>query len=52
MSGSGTIEIVTPDQKEGEGLVHHLKPGDFYALDGNERHFLRASDDEDMRVVW
>lgn len=123
VEGEGEIEIVTPDQREGEGVVHQLKTGSvrgrgikrssarhyrsldggpaaahqslqvhviafacardivltpfrhnvmlnaslpsltcvatpasasspqFYGLDGNERHFLRASPDGDMRVV-
>ena len=51
-SGTGTVEVVTEDQKEGEGTVYPLAPGTFYGLDGNERHFVRASDDGDMTVTW
>lgn len=51
VKGSGEIEIVNPDQKEGEGVVHKLEPWTMYALNGQERHFLRASPDEDMHVV-
>ena len=51
-SGTGTVEVVTEDQKEGEGTVYPLAPGTFYGLNGNERHFLRASDDGDMKVAW
>ncbi|KAA0160379.1 hypothetical protein FNF31_04187 [Cafeteria roenbergensis] len=42
-AGEGEIEVVTPEQSEGEGTVYKLGPGDFYGLDGHERHFLRAT---------
>lgn len=42
-AGEGEIEVVTPEQSEGEGKVYELKPGTFYGLDGHERHFLRAT---------
>uniref|UniRef100_A0A7S1CQ62 L-2,4-diaminobutyric acid acetyltransferase n=1 Tax=Bicosoecida sp. CB-2014 TaxID=1486930 RepID=A0A7S1CQ62_9STRA len=51
MKGSGTIELVNEDQKQGEGTLHHLNEGSMYCLNGNERHFLRASDDGDMVAV-
>lgn len=41
--GEGEIELVGPDQKEGEGIVHKLAPGTMYGLDGQERHYLRAT---------
>jgi len=50
--GHGTIEVVTEDQKKGEGKVYELAPGTFYGLDKNERHFVCASEDGDMKVVW
>lgn len=52
IKGSGEIELVNENQKEGEGKVIKLKPFDCYALNGQERHFLRASPDEDMEVIW
>lgn len=48
--GEGEIEVVGPDQKEGEGKVYKLAPGSFYGLDGHERHFLRATKG-DMQVA-
>lgn len=38
----GKAEIVELD---GEGAVHHVEPGVMYALDGHERHLLRAITD-------
>jgi L-ectoine synthase len=49
-AGEGEIEVVGPDQKEGEGKVYKLGPGTFYGLDGHERHFLRATKG-DMEVA-
>ena len=52
VQGEGEIELVNEDQKEGEGVVHKLKAGTMYALNGQERHFLRASADGDMHAIW
>eukprot|EP00020_Sapocribrum_chincoteaguense_P006583 CAMPEP_0170751212 /NCGR_PEP_ID=MMETSP0437-20130122/11335_1 /TAXON_ID=0 /ORGANISM="Sexangularia sp." /LENGTH=172 /DNA_ID=CAMNT_0011090241 /DNA_START=113 /DNA_END=631 /DNA_ORIENTATION=+ len=51
--GSGTIELVGPGQKQGEGTVHKLEPGTAYALDdpAADRHYLSASTEGDMHVV-
>lgn len=38
----GSAEIVELD---GDGAVHEIKPGVMYALDGHERHLLRAISD-------
>ena len=48
VKGSGEVELVEGGQMEGEGKTFPLKPGTFYALDKQDRHFLRASRDEDM----
>ena len=37
--------------QEGEGVVHKLGPGTVYALNGQERHFLRATKG-DIHCVW
>ncbi len=48
--GEGTIELVEPGQEQGQGVVHHLKPGTMYVLNGQERHFLSATKG-DLKVV-
>lgn len=50
VAGEGEIEVVEPHQREGEGVVTKLKPFTMYALNGHERHFLRATKG-DMHVV-
>eukprot|EP00499_Haloplacidia_sp_CaronLabIsolate_P002577 CAMPEP_0196780102 /NCGR_PEP_ID=MMETSP1104-20130614/7121_1 /TAXON_ID=33652 /ORGANISM="Cafeteria sp., Strain Caron Lab Isolate" /LENGTH=190 /DNA_ID=CAMNT_0042150293 /DNA_START=11 /DNA_END=583 /DNA_ORIENTATION=+ len=49
--GAGEIEVVEPGQKEGEGKVYKLDVGTCYALNGQERHYLRAYKDADMHVI-
>jgi len=39
----GEIEVL-PD-----GLTYQIRPGTLYALDGHEKHLLRAS--EEMRMI-
>lgn len=51
MHGHGQIEVVTPEQKQGEGKVYQLKPGDSYLLDNHDRHFLSAAPGDDLHVV-
>ena len=51
IQGSGTIEVVTPHQKQGEGTLHKLEPGTAYALNENDRHYLTANAQEDMHVI-
>lgn len=43
IEGSGEIELVE------NGKVYPIQKGTMYALDGNEKHYLRAN--EDMRMV-
>ena len=43
IEGSGEIELVD------NGKIYPIKKGTMYALDGNEKHYLRAK--EDMRMV-
>ena len=51
--GSGTLELVEPGADQGTGVVHELKPGTAYLLNepATDRHFLSASDHEDLEVV-
>jgi L-ectoine synthase len=44
ISGSGTVEDTA-------GNVIKLRPGTLYALNNHERHYLRASDHEDLELV-
>ena len=44
ISGEGEIELA------GSGKVYPIKPGTLYALDGHEKHFLRAIG-SDMRMI-
>ena len=46
MDGVGELE----DLDNGE--VHEIRPGTFYALDGHERHYLRAKTDLRMMCVF
>jgi len=43
IEGSGEVELVD------SGVVHPIEPGTLYALDGNEKHYLRAR--TQMRMV-
>jgi L-ectoine synthase len=43
IDGEGEIEDVD------NGEIHHIEPGILYALNGHERHYLRAS--SDMRLI-
>jgi L-ectoine synthase len=45
VSGRGDIEDLAT------GAVHPIAPGTVYALDRHDRHTLRASADEDMRLI-
>lgn len=45
VSGRGDVEDLAT------GAVHLIAPGTVYALDHHDRHTLRASADEDMRLV-
>jgi L-ectoine synthase len=45
VSGRGDIEDLAT------GAVHLIAPGTVYALDRHDRHTLRASADEDMRLI-
>ena len=49
--GTGTIEVVQPGQKRGEGVSYQLAPGSAYALDKHDRHYLSAGPDQDLEVV-
>eukprot|EP01138_Halocafeteria_seosinensis_P014747 gb/GECG01015055.1/.p1 GENE.gb/GECG01015055.1/~~gb/GECG01015055.1/.p1 ORF type:complete len:146 (+),score=7.32 gb/GECG01015055.1/:1-438(+) len=49
--GKGEIELVEPDQREGEGVVYPLRPGTLYCLNEHDRHFLRATSG-DLHVCW
>ncbi|PZP28637.1 MAG: L-ectoine synthase [Kocuria rhizophila] len=42
--GSGNVE-------DTGGNVYEVTPGVVYVLDGNEAHYLRASDHEDLELV-
>ncbi|MFY1673573.1 ectoine synthase [Plantactinospora sp. WMMB334] len=44
IKGSGTVE-------DTEGNVVELRPGVLYALNNHDRHYLRASDDEDLELI-
>ena len=46
MDGEGELEVL-PD-----GPVHPIRRGTFYALDGHERHLLRATSDLRMACVF
>lgn len=52
------LEAVYCIEGEGEledldnGVTHEIRPGTFYALDGNERHYLRAKKDLRMMCVF
>lgn len=39
-------------QEVGKETVHPIRPGTFYALDGHEKHFLRAHTDLRMICVF
>ncbi len=43
ISGSGEIETL------GDGTIYPISPGTLYALDGHEKHLLRAT--EEMRMI-
>ncbi|MBO8172945.1 MAG: ectoine synthase [Bacillaceae bacterium] len=43
VEGEGEIEVL------GEGKIYPIKPGTMYALDGHEKHYLRAK--KQMRMV-
>ncbi|MEN3364650.1 MAG: L-ectoine synthase [Burkholderiales bacterium] len=45
VEGSGEVELVP------SGEVFRIEPGTIYALDKNDRHWLRADPGADMRVV-
>ncbi|KOP68452.1 L-ectoine synthase [Bacillus sp. FJAT-18019] len=45
IEGEGEIEVVQ------ENKTYPIKPGTMYALNGNEKHFLRAHSNSDMRMV-
>lgn len=44
IGGSGEVEDM-------QGNVFPIKPGDIYVLDQHDKHFLRASADEDLILV-
>jgi L-ectoine synthase len=44
IGGSGIVE-------DTDGNVVNLKPGVLYALNNNDRHFLRADPDEDLELI-
>ncbi len=44
IGGSGIVE-------DTDGNVVNLKPGVLYALNNNDRHFLRAAPDEDLELI-
>lgn len=52
------LEAVYCIEGEGEledldnGVTHEIRPGTFYALDGHERHYLRAKKDLRMMCVF
>lgn len=43
IAGEGEVEVLP------EGRVHRIAPGTLYALDGHEKHLLRAR--EEMRMI-
>lgn len=45
IEGEGEIETVE------DGKVYPIKPGTLYALNGHEKHYLRAFEGKDMRMV-
>lgn len=44
IGGSGEVEDM-------DGTVYPIKPGDIYVLDKHDKHFLRASKEEDLILV-
>jgi len=46
MGGEGELEDLD------NGVTHEIRPGTFYALDGHERHYLRAKSDLRMMCVF
>lgn len=46
IAGRGELEVVET------GVVYPIRPGTFYALDGHEKHFLRAHEDLRMMCVF
>jgi L-ectoine synthase len=46
IGGTGELEDL------GNGVTHEIRPGTFYALDGHERHYLRATTDLRMMCVF
>ncbi|MDO5090282.1 MAG: ectoine synthase [Cardiobacteriaceae bacterium] len=44
IAGSGEVEDMA-------GKVYPIRPGDIYVLDQHDKHFLRASPDEDLILV-
>jgi L-ectoine synthase len=46
MGGEGELEDLD------NGVTHEIRPGTFYALDGHERHYLRAKKDLRMMCVF
>lgn len=46
MGGEGELEDLD------NGVTHEIRPGTFYALNGHERHYLRAKTDLRMMCVF
>ena len=46
IDGEGELEDLD------NGVFHEIRPGTFYALDGHERHYLRAKTDLRMMCVF
>ncbi|HSL84492.1 MAG TPA: ectoine synthase [Thermoanaerobaculia bacterium] len=46
IDGQGELEDLD------NGVTHEIRPGTFYALDGHERHYLRAKTDLRMMCVF
>lgn len=46
IDGTGELEDLD------HGITHEIRPGTFYALDGHERHYLRATTDLRMLCVF
>jgi L-ectoine synthase len=46
IAGTGELEDLD------NGVTHEIRPGTFYALDGHERHWLRATTDLRMMCVF
>jgi len=46
IDGTGELEDLD------HGVTHPISPGTFYALDGHERHYLRATTDLRMMCVF